>query len=207
MRGDPRRCRARTPHAALAAQRRQHALDVLAGAETVDAVIDAAAGIDAGVEAADLDLVEAAAAGADAEGAEHRMLGLQRLDGDDLGGPRQRRSAISSSSVVLQPWMGGRSRTARALLPPRDLPPPRDLRVLRCSPAAASRSGRRAESLFRAMANARPRTSRSMRAGCRRQANPRVPQRNAADRLKMRTFATSRRHGRALRPRSHDISS
>ena len=64
----------------------EHALDVLAGAQAVDAVIDAAAGISEAIEAADLHLVEAPpASGLRPEGSEERMLRLERLDGDDLG--------------------------------------------------------------------------------------------------------------------------
>ena len=120
-RGLPSAAAARNALAPRLTQRREHALDVLAGAEPVDAMIDAAAGIGEAVEAADLHLVEAAAAGLRAEGAEQRMLRLQRLDGDDLGAPRQRRSAISSSSLVRQPCGGGRSSTARALRAARAL--------------------------------------------------------------------------------------
>jgi len=71
---------------AAPAQRRQHALDVLAGAEPVDAMIDAIAGIGKALEAADLHLVEAAAAGLGAERAENRMVRFERLDGDDFSG-------------------------------------------------------------------------------------------------------------------------
>ena len=70
---------------AALAQRREHALDVLAGAEPVDAMIDAAAGIAEAVEVADFHLVEAAASGLHAERAEERLLGFQRLDGNDFG--------------------------------------------------------------------------------------------------------------------------
>ncbi len=86
---DPRRALRRggaEPAGAALAQRRQHAFDVLAGAEPVDAVVDAAAGIGEGVEAAHLDLVPGAAARLGAKGAEHRMVRLQGLDGDDFGG-------------------------------------------------------------------------------------------------------------------------
>ena len=84
-RGLPRRRGLAERLGAALAQRRQHALDMLAGAEAVDAMIDAAAGIGEAVEAADLHLVEAAAPRLRAERAEKRMLGFQRLDGDDLG--------------------------------------------------------------------------------------------------------------------------
>ncbi len=48
-------------------------------------MIDTAAGIAEAVEVADFHLIEAAAPRLHAERAEKRLLGFQRLDGDDLG--------------------------------------------------------------------------------------------------------------------------
>ena len=106
---------------AAPAQGREHALDVLAGAEPVDAMVDAAAGIGEGIEAADLDLVEAAAAGLRTERAENRVRPIPAPRWRRFRCvPRQRRSAISSSSVVRQPCGGaGLSSTARAFLATR----------------------------------------------------------------------------------------
>ena len=70
---------------AAPAQGGQHALDVLAGAQAVDPMIRAAAGVEPFGEAADLDVVTAAGGGTDAEAAE---IGLRRfacLDAEDLG--------------------------------------------------------------------------------------------------------------------------
>ena len=102
------------------AQGRQHALDVLAGAEPVHPVIDAAAGIGEGIEAAHLDLVEAAAAGLGTEAAEQRMARLQRLDGDDLGraAPAPQRDLVLVAGAPAQerrprehrPRLAGRTR-------------------------------------------------------------------------------------------------
>src|SRR5262245_6824940 len=63
------------------------ALDMLAGAEAIDAVIDAAAGIGVLVEVADLHLVTRSAPSSDTKTPEHRVLRLQRLELGDLGAP------------------------------------------------------------------------------------------------------------------------
>jgi len=63
----------------------QHAFDVLAGAEAVDAMVDTAARIGENVEATDLDLVGTAGLRSGAKRAEYRMLGLQGFDSDYLG--------------------------------------------------------------------------------------------------------------------------
>jgi hypothetical protein len=70
---------------AAPAQRGKHAFDVLAGAEPVDAVIDAATGIGEAVEAADLDCVETAAPGLRAKRTEEGLRRFQLLDRDNLG--------------------------------------------------------------------------------------------------------------------------
>jgi hypothetical protein len=72
---------------AAAAQGGEHALDMLAGAQGVDAMVDAAAGIFETVEAANLHLVEGATARANAETAEERALAALRVDVDDLRPP------------------------------------------------------------------------------------------------------------------------
>src|SRR5207237_9357363 len=69
------------------AERCEHAFDVLAGAEPIDRMVDAAAGIDETFEAANLHLVETAASRMHPERAVERLLGLQRLDRNDLGAP------------------------------------------------------------------------------------------------------------------------
>jgi hypothetical protein len=94
---------------AAPAQGREHALDVLAGAEPVDPVIDAAAGIAESLEAADLDVVRAAGLRAGAEGSEDRMLALERFDRGDLG-----QSAPTAQRDLLRiggppPFRGGRA--------------------------------------------------------------------------------------------------
>jgi len=72
---------------AAAAQVVQHALDVLAGAQTVDREVVTGAGVLAGLEVADLDQIVGAAGRAHAEAAEMRLHTLQRLDLDDLALP------------------------------------------------------------------------------------------------------------------------
>ena len=71
----------------LPAKNLEHTLDMLAGAEPVDAVIDAAAGIRAVLETADLDLVGAAGFRVHAERTVNRLSRLQWLDGANLGAP------------------------------------------------------------------------------------------------------------------------
>ena len=71
--------------AALARKRRQDSLDVLAGAEPIDAVIDAAAGIVAAREIADLHFVRRPGARAHAERPECSVFRLERLDAGDFG--------------------------------------------------------------------------------------------------------------------------
>ena len=66
-------------------QGESNAFDVLAGPEAVDPMVDAAAGVRQPVEAADLDVIRAAAPGPHAERAEDRLLGFERFDGDDFG--------------------------------------------------------------------------------------------------------------------------
>lgn len=67
-------------------QSREHALDMLAGPETVGAVVNTAAGIAETLQIADFDVVEAGATPRlHAERAEKRVPGFQHLDGDDLG--------------------------------------------------------------------------------------------------------------------------
>jgi hypothetical protein len=103
---------------------------MLAGPESVDAVIDATAGIGEAVEAADLDRVEAAAPGLRAKRAEKGCAGSISSTATISVEPRQRRNSISCLSVVSQPsGGGGRSSTARAL---RRAPP---------FPSAPGRSG------------------------------------------------------------------
>jgi hypothetical protein len=67
-------------------QGRQPALDVLAGAEPIHPVIDTAARIGKTLEVADLHLVGPTGFRAALEGSENRMVHLNRLDGNDLGG-------------------------------------------------------------------------------------------------------------------------
>ena len=57
---------------------------MLAGAEAVDAMIDAAAGVHRSIEVADLDLIGRSALRTHTKRAEDRMLGLQCLDRSDL---------------------------------------------------------------------------------------------------------------------------
>jgi len=75
---------AQRAHAA-AAQARQHALHVLAGSQAIDPVVGAAAAVRDSLEVANLHFIGAAALRAHAKEAEDRVLGLQRLDGDNLG--------------------------------------------------------------------------------------------------------------------------
>jgi hypothetical protein len=86
---DPRRARRRRgpecAGAVLPSQRGEHALDMLAGAEPVDAMVDAAAGIAGAFEVADLNVVDAARGRAHAERPIYRKGRLQRLDIGDLG--------------------------------------------------------------------------------------------------------------------------
>src|SRR5262249_38509473 len=65
---------------ALSIEGGKYALDMLAGAEAIDAVIDAAARIGVLFEIADLHLVARSAAGSDTKATEHRVLRLQRLE-------------------------------------------------------------------------------------------------------------------------------
>jgi hypothetical protein len=74
-------------------QRRQHALDVLACPKAIGSMVE---------EAADFHLVDATATGAHAERAENRPGSIGSTAKISVR-PRQRRSATSSSSVVLQP--------------------------------------------------------------------------------------------------------
>ena len=66
-------------HAKLFFQREQHALDMLARPKTVDAMVDAAAGIGPAREIADLDIIETARVRAHTEYAIGAELRLQRL--------------------------------------------------------------------------------------------------------------------------------
>jgi hypothetical protein len=66
------------------AQARQHALDMLARAQAVDLMVDAAAAVVAAVEGADLDLISGSGLRPRLECAEDRMGGLQRLHGGDF---------------------------------------------------------------------------------------------------------------------------
>ena len=118
-RGEPSVAAALEGAGAAPAQRRQHALDVLAGAEPVDAMVDAAAGIGAAGEIADLHVVGCrrcpSGRGRFRTG---RMVGLQRLDGQrSRSGRASAVALISSSSLVLQPATWGRSSTLRARAP------------------------------------------------------------------------------------------
>ena len=66
------------------AQGCEHALDMLARPEAIRAMINAAAGIVEAIEVADFHLVEAAAPRLHTECPEKRLLGFERLDGDDF---------------------------------------------------------------------------------------------------------------------------
>ena len=115
------------PHI-LPAQRREHALDMFAGAQTIDAMIDAAAGIDMLFEAADLDLIIAATFRADAKRAEDRLLGLQRLDRSNFRAPApaaQRDFILVGGAPALRLWRpiqdGARTRCLARAMPFRCL--------------------------------------------------------------------------------------
>ncbi|HEX4179576.1 MAG TPA: hypothetical protein VHY32_02185 [Caulobacteraceae bacterium] len=69
---------------AAAAQAGQYALDVLAGAQSVDLIVDTAASVPEPLQGADLHIVGVAALRACAKVPEYRMFGFQRLHRDDL---------------------------------------------------------------------------------------------------------------------------
>jgi len=87
--------------AALPFDCRQHAFDMLAGAQPVDTMIDAAAGIGMVHKAADLHFVRAAGAGPHAERAENLRIRLQRLDRHNLGSatPAPQRDLVGVSGL------------------------------------------------------------------------------------------------------------
>jgi hypothetical protein len=72
------------PHA-TPAEAGEDALNVLAGAEAVDAMVDAAAGVPRRGEIADLHLIDAAALGLHTKRTKDGVCRLQRFDRDDLG--------------------------------------------------------------------------------------------------------------------------
>ncbi len=89
-------------------ERQEHALDMFAGAEAVDLIIGAAAGIRKAGQIADLDLVDAAAVRRYAKSSEKGLVLFKRLDGGEVefsaqpGGGRFRpRRSFSSQTLAV----------------------------------------------------------------------------------------------------------
>ena len=88
----------------------QDGFDVLAGAEAVDLVVRAAAGVVALGEGPDLDLVGGARLGGDAEGPEDGMAGFERLHGERLAGrplPAALDLVLVGGAPALGRWSSG----------------------------------------------------------------------------------------------------